>query len=152
MKYSLLTTYTGGMLVNVMVSLGIFLMMATISIPYFRSFRQNVELSEAAREIVSNLRYAQQLTITEQIPHGVYFNDAIDSYYVFKLITPTSTIKAVSLPADISFDSISGFTSNLVNFNSYGSVDQNGKIIISNTNNASSTITVKPSGYVQISN
>ncbi|MCK5211077.1 hypothetical protein KAJ89_00080 [Candidatus Parcubacteria bacterium] len=148
----MLKTYTGGMLVNVLVSLGIILMMATVSMPYLRSFRQNVELSETAREIVSDLRYAQQLTITEQVPHGVYFNDAIDSYYVFKLIIPTSTIKAVSLPANISFDTISGFTSNLVNFNSYGSVDQDGEIILSNTNNASSTITVKPSGYVQISN
>ena len=152
MTYSFLKTNSGGMLVNVIVSLGIFLLMATISIPYFRSFRQNVELSETAREIVSSLRYAQQLTITEQIPHGVYFNEAIDSYFVFKLITPTSTITAVSLPADISFSSVSGFTSNLVNFNSYGSVDQAGEIILSSTNNASSTITVKPSGYVQISN
>lgn len=140
----------GSMLINVLVSLGIMVVLLTISIPNLRRFRPSLILTTAARDLATDLRYAQQLTITEQIPHGVYFNDVLDNYYIYRLEIPTTTLKTVILPIEVNIDAVVGLTSNLVQFNSYGSVNESGEIILINTQNASTTIYVKPSGYIQV--
>ncbi|RLC36685.1 hypothetical protein DRH27_04870 [Candidatus Falkowbacteria bacterium] len=143
---------SGSMLFSVLVSLGILLTMATITIPYLRKFQPNLKLSGAANEMAADLKYAQQLTITEQITHAAYFDDTLDKYYIYRLNPPaaTSTLKSVELPPEVSFNNITGLTGNLVRFNSYGSVNESGKIELINTNNKITTINVKPSGFIKI--
>ena len=142
----------GTMLINVLVGIGIMLVMATLTIPYLRQFQPNLKLSGAAQDLASDLKYAQQLTITERVIHGIYIDEVNDSYQIYRINPPaaTSTVKSVTLSADINISDVNGFTGNLVKFNSYGSVSESGDIVLSNINNASSTIRVKPSGFIQI--
>lgn len=139
------------MLIDLLVTLGIMVLLFTISIPYLKRYQPNLELNGVARKLTADLRYAQQLTVTEQIVHKVSLDINNDSYSVLKIGIATTTVKEVVFPANVNIQEITGLTSNTVVFNSYGGVSQSGQIILINTNNKTSEINIKPSGYVQLS-
>ena len=140
----------GSMLMELLVVLGIIALLSTISIPYLRKYQPNLKLNAVARDLTTDLRYAQQLTVTEQKVHLVSFDLANDKYYILKIDTDTTTVKTVSLDSEISFKQITDLTDNQVVFNFYGGVSQSGQIILTNTNNVDATINIKPSGYIQL--
>lgn len=141
---------SGELLINLLVSIGIILVMTTLAIPMLNSFKPNLALSSTIRDLTTNLRYAQQLTIAEQAVHLVDFDEINNSYQILKIDIATTTIKTVEFPSEVSYQSVAGFTNNEVRFNSYGGVNESGKIILINTNNKTKTINVKPSGYIQL--
>ena len=138
------------MLLDVVVVFGIFALLATISIPYLKKYQPNLKLNAAARALTTDLRYAQQLTVTEQKIHLVDFDLTQDEYDILKIDSATTIIKSVDLDPEISFQEITGLTDNQAVFNYYGGVSQAGQIILTNANNATATINLKPSGYVQL--
>lgn len=140
----------GSMLMDLIVSFGIIALMASISIPYIRKYQPNLKLSAAARALTTDLRYTQQLTVTEQVIHKVSFDTNLDRYQILKVDTATTTIKTVVLDPDLSISQVIGLTENMVVFNYYGGVSQSGQIILSNINNVTATVNVKPSGYIQM--
>ncbi len=140
----------GSMLIDIIVSFGIIALMASISIPYIRKYQPNLKLNAAARTLTTDLRYAQQLTVTEQIVHKVNFDTVLDQYQILKIDAATTTIKTVALDPDISFQQIVDLPDNKVTFNYYGGVSQAGQIILTNINNVTATVNVKPSGYIQL--
>lgn len=141
---------SGHLLVNILVALSVVALLTTISIPYIKQYQLNLKLSATARALTADLRYTQQLTITEQVAHLVELDDISDSYQILKIAAATTTIKTVTFDSNVSFQSITGFTNNQVRFNSYGGVSENGFIVLINISNRTKTITVKPSGYVQL--
>ena len=141
---------SGHLLMNVLVSVGVVALLSTIAIPYLRQYQPNLKLNGTARELVSDLRYAQQLTVTEQVLHMVKFYFEDDKYKILKIDTATTTIKEVVFPEEVSFQSITNLTDNEVEFNSYGAVNESGTVILINTNDKQSTINIKPSGYMQL--
>ncbi len=140
----------GTMIVNVLVAIAIIAFLSVMAMPRFKDFEKNLQLSNVTRDLVTDLRYAQQLTISEQIPHFVHFDDINNLYQISKSDTVVIVIKTVNLPPGISFKSIVGFTDNNVEFNPYGGVSESGTIVLTNTNGKIKTINVKPSGYVQL--
>ena len=140
----------GSLLLNVLVSFGIIALMATISIPYIRQYQPNLKLNATARDLTSDLRYAQQLTVTEQVVYLVDFDLDNDSYQILKSGVATTTVKTVEFDSDISFQQIINLSDNQVIFNFYGGVSEAGQIILVNTNGKTVTINVKPSGYIQL--
>lgn len=143
----------GNMLIDLLVALGIIALLSTISIPYLRKYQPNLKLNATARDLTTDIRYAQQLTVTEQKVHLVSLNDAQDKYEILKIdAAATSTVKSVSLDAEVSFKEISGLTNNQIVFNFYGGVSQSGQIILTNINNVDAVINIKPSGYIQLEN
>ena len=130
------------------VSLAILATLITLTIPNLRQYKPNLILSGFSQDLVSDLRYAQQLTITEQIQHLLFFDSSNNNYQILKFDGATSTLRTVSLPTELHYQSIAGFTYDLVKFNSYGGVSENGSITLINDNNNTKTITVKPSGYI----
>lgn len=138
------------MLVDLLVVFGIFALLTTISIPYLRKYQPNIKLHASARNLTADLRYAQQLTITEQKVHLVEFDNLANKYDILKIDTATTTVKSVSLDSQISFKQITGLTNDQVFFNYYGGVAQPGQIILTNENNLTSTINIKPSGYIEL--
>jgi len=140
----------GSLLLNVLVSFGIIALMATISIPYIRQYQPNLKLNATARDLTADLRYAQQLTVTEQVIYLVDFDLDNDSYQILKSGVATTTIKTVEFDSDVSFQQVTDLTDNQVTFNFYGGVSEAGQIILVNTNGKTVTINVKPSGYIQL--
>lgn len=138
------------MLIDLLVALGVIALLSTITIPYLKKYQPNLKLNATARDITADLRYAQQLTVTEQTVHKVKFNLATNNYQILKISTATSTIKNVNLDPQVSFQQITGLINNEVTFNYYGGVSQAGQIILVNTNGTIATINVKPSGYIKL--
>lgn len=140
----------GSMLLNLLVVLGIIVLLSAITIPYLKKYQPNLKLHVIARDLTSDIRYAQQITITEQKVHLVNFDIANNKYEILKLDTATSTIKSVNLDSSISFKEITGLDNNQIVFNFYGGVSQPGQIVLTNSNNLDTIINVKPSGYIQL--
>lgn len=139
----------GYFLINLVVTLGIIALIIGLSFPYIRNYQINSILSAEARNMVGNLKYAQQLSVTEQVVHGVEFDLSSDTYWIKKFGNATTTIKEINLDSSASLDQITGLENNRVKFNFYGGVDYSGEIILKNTN-STSTVEIKPSGYVRI--
>lgn len=140
----------GSTLIELIVSISIIVLLSTISIPYIRRYQPNLKLNGAARELTANLRYAQQLTITEQKIHQVVFDLNNNEYQILKIDEATTTIKTIALEHEISFKEITGLINNKVIFNYYGGVSNAGQIALTNINNLTAIINVKPSGYIQL--
>ena len=109
-----------------------------------------MKLSSAARNLTADIRYAQSLSLSEQVLHLVALDESGDEYSVLKFDASTTTIKTVIFDSEISFQSITGFIADEIKFNSYGAAYVGGSIVIENTESNSKTINVKPSGYVQL--
>jgi Tfp pilus assembly major pilin PilA len=140
----------GGMLIDLMVTLSIIALLSTVTIPYLRKYQPNLKLNATARNLTTDLRYAQQLTITEQKIYQVVFDLDNDAYQIQRIDTATTTIKTVAFESEVSIKQITSLTDNKVVFNYYGGVSQSGQIILTNTNNVDAVINIKPSGYVQL--
>ena len=143
-------TAKGALLMSILVSVGVMALIVTLTIPYLRKYQPNLKLNGAARELTTDLRYAQQLTITEQIIHIVELDILNDSYKILKIDAATTTVKQNNFPSEVSFQQITGLTDDQVVFNSYGGVSESGEIILVNTSGATAIINVKPSGYVEL--
>lgn len=137
-------------MIDLLVVMGIIALLSAIAIPYIRKYQPNLKLNGAARDLTADLRYAQQLTITEQKVYLVSLDAAQEKYEILKIDLATTTIKTVNLDPDVSFEEITGLAYNQVVFNFYGGVSQPGQIVLTNINNATSTINIKPSGYVEL--
>ena len=142
--------HRGSMLIDLLVALGIVALLSTITIPYIRKYQPNLKLSATARDLTTDIRYAQQLTVTEQKVHQVNFDEVQDRYEILRVDAATTTIKSVNFDPEVSFKEITGLVDNKIVFNFYGGVSQAGQVILTNINNAEAVINIKPSGYVQL--
>ncbi len=140
----------GSFLINVLVSVSILALAMTLSIPHLRRYQPNMKLNAVARDLTADLRQAQQLTITEQVVHQVEMDFGNDEYSLIRTGAPTTTIKTVEFPVEVSYQQIIGLTGNKVIFNSYGGVSESGQVVLDNINGKLSIVTIKPSGYIQL--
>lgn len=135
---------------SILVSAGIIALLSAAVLPYILKYQPNLKLNGAARDLATDLRYAQQMTITEQIEYLVQLDLASNSYKIQKVDTATTTLKTVIFPAEVNYQQVADLTDNQVVFNSYGAVRQSGQIVLVNTNGNTAVINVKPSGYIQL--
>lgn len=119
-----------------------------ITIPTYINLRPDIQLSEFSRGFVTDLRYAQQLTITEQIEYCAKFF-LLEKKYQILQCNQDVVILEKEFPSEITDVSITGFSNNEIRFNPYGAVRESGSIILKNTKNNTKTIEVKPSGFVK---
>ncbi|PIR92651.1 hypothetical protein COU01_00520, partial [Candidatus Falkowbacteria bacterium CG10_big_fil_rev_8_21_14_0_10_44_15] len=138
----------GFSLLQLLLAIAIIIIMAVITLPALRHYEPSIKLKAESRQLVSDLRYAQQLTVTEQKTHYVEIDLIGKRYLVVKQENPASPLKTINLTEGISWQTVSGFDGNRVVFNSYGAVSQAGQIVLTNTQGNTYTINVKPSGYV----
>jgi len=137
-------------LTETLIVIGIIVVLIGISIPVFRSFQPILQLSGSVRSLVANLRYVQQLAITEQVNYCLELFLAEKRYQVIQC-GGTEPLLEVTLPSEIETLSATGFAGgNKVEFNPYGAVKESGIIILENTENKRKNIEVRPSGFVKI--
>ena len=135
-------------LTELLVIIGIIGILTLISIPAFRLFQPTLQLSSLSRELVSDLRYAQQLTLTEQIEYCIKFFPLEKKYQLLQC-EETTPLKEKVLPEENTDLTVVGFTDNEVRYNPYGAVSEEGTITLKNSKNETKTILVKPSGFVE---
>ncbi|MFA6594439.1 MAG: GspH/FimT family pseudopilin [Candidatus Buchananbacteria bacterium] len=120
-----------------------------VGLPYYQGFTVNLQLQGAARDLASDLRYAQQQAVTTQANHQVAFYISQNFYQVANASTG-SLIKSRTIKSPILLESTTLASSTAI-FNATGAAISSGNIILSNSNGRHAVIDVKPSGYVQIS-
>lgn len=119
--------------------------------PAFKIYRPALKLSGTTRELVSDLRYSEQLALNEQINHGIRLFFSENKYQLIKKHGEIEEVLEEKLfPPEVRFYSIDGFSENRVLFNPYGAALEPGMIILINTENSTATIEVKSSGFVKI--
>jgi len=141
----------GFTLAELLTAITIVIILASISITAFRNIRPSLQLSGTARNLVTDLRYAQQLAVTEQKDHGVRFSTTTeDKYQIIRHENTTTTVlKEELLPEEIDFQQITPLINNEIRFNPYGAVKEEGEITLINTKNVTTTIKISPSGFVK---
>lgn len=146
----------GFTLLEIMVSIAIFGVLLLIAIPNIVNYRHNLELGGVVQNLMSDLRYAQQLAVTEQVEHSVYFIVSEKKYQVKRYGETVTVVKEVSLSTEIIDITILNLTEEgsekEARYNSYGAVKDAGEIILTNSQNATTTIEVRPSGFVKKTN
>ena len=140
----------GFTLLEVLIVIAILGIMASISFAFFKTFSPALKLSSSTRDLATDLRYTQQLAVTEQVNYGVSFSLTTNEYRIIKYGATAQEILRKSLPDGISFQEIIGFANKEAIFNPYGAVQQAGDIFLINTENKMKTIRVRPSGFVKI--
>ncbi|MDO8668790.1 MAG: type II secretion system protein [Candidatus Buchananbacteria bacterium] len=122
---------------------------ALVSLPVYNSIKPRLSLNAETRDIASDLRYAQQSSVTEQVNYSVVFNQAQNNYAIVNTATG-QTVKNKDINQAISIQSIADLTSDTVTFNVTGAALESGSITLVNAENLTSIISIKPSGYVKI--
>lgn len=138
-------------LVEILVVISIIGLILVLSIPLVNNAQKSSILRNEARQMATDLRYAQQLAVTEQIIYNVVFSTSTNSYQIINSVT-SEVIKTSDINQEVSIDDVTGFTNETVQYNASGAVITIGEIKLLNTKNESSTVELKPSGYVQINN
>ena len=147
MKFSI--SKKGFTLIEFLVIIAIIIIIIGISIPAFRRFQPDFQLSGAVRSLVSDLRYIQQLTVTEQVDYCLQFFLVEKKYQIIQCGQSQPLLEKF-FPEEIKTLTVSGFTDNKVEFNPYGAVKEDGTITLENTRDRTKTIEVRPSGFVRI--
>ena len=135
--------------VELLIVLVIIIIIALISIPIFKNFYFGMQLNGVIKDLSGGLRYAQQLAVTEQVYCGVRFIALQNKYEVVKYSATPEVIESKTLPEEVNFYHIS-FSNSEVKFNPYGAALEQGEIVLINAVNATSTIEIRPSGFVKI--
>lgn len=141
---------SGLSLVEILAIAGVAVLITLISIPSFLGYQKNSKLKNEARQMATNIRYAQQLAITTQNVYQVKIFPEEEKRYQIKDETNNTVIKDVYLATEVRVSQIENFTDRQIRFTATGGVIEAGNIYLVNTNNQTSTLQIKPSGYVQI--
>lgn len=140
---------SGLSLIEIIITLTIITIITTISVPIYQSIGPTLALRATTRDLASDLRLAQQRSVTEQIIYAVSFDIDNGRYEIINTVS-SSTIQTKLLHAQISIATTTGLTDQTVRFTATGAAIESGTIVLTHSDGASSTISIKPSGYVKI--
>lgn len=141
----------GFTLIEILLVLTIVVILAGGVVASLSFYQPYLKLRGVARDLITDLRYAQQLAVTEQINHSVKFFPTQKKYQIIQE-GPVLLLSERILPEEVSFGNIIGFTDNKVVFNPYGASGEAGSIVLQNTEGKTMTIEVKLSGFVKSPN
>ncbi|MFA4871902.1 MAG: prepilin-type N-terminal cleavage/methylation domain-containing protein [Patescibacteria group bacterium] len=142
-------TKRGFTILEILTVIAIISALTLIAFPVYRQIAPKLILDSTIRDVASDLRYAQQLAVAEQVVYRVSFNIPQNNYSIINSASG-QTLKSQTINSRILIQQINGLTDNTVNFNATGGVTESGFIVLLNETNNTSTIEIKPSGYVKI--
>ena len=140
----------GFTLIELLVVISIIGIIAGISWATLKTLQPSLKLGSIVRDLITDIRYSQQLAVTEQIDHGIRFSSSTNEYQLLRYGTTTEEVFKKTLPNGINFQEIVGFSNNEVIFNPYGAAKETGTIFLINTKQKIEIIEVRPSGFVKI--
>jgi Tfp pilus assembly protein FimT len=135
--------------VELLIVVGVIGLLSIISMPFLINYQKTTKLQSESRLLATNLRFAQQLAITQQNVFNLVAIPATNSYQITNSST-SELIKTVELDDEVSIVEITDLNNNTVQFTPTGSVIHPGSITLVNSHSETSTVAIKPSGYVEI--
>ena len=137
----------GMTLVEILIVIAFISVIVTVVIFGITKYKQNFEISGETSELIDDLNYAKQMSITEQIHYGVRFDFYDNSYQIIKYDDQEDIIKTKKLSSGIKVESIDDYSE--VRFTFFGAVFKSGKVLLKNED-FSKIIEIKPSGFIYV--
>ncbi|MBU1131298.1 prepilin-type N-terminal cleavage/methylation domain-containing protein [Patescibacteria group bacterium] len=139
----------GFSLAEVLTTLAIIIIIALVTAPAMKQYFNNLQLNNSAKYLISNLRLAQQYTVTQQKKHAIRMELWNNTYYLVKKEPVEEILQTFSLKNGTIFSSFSGLQNNEAVYNASGAVDYSGEVYLEHQASGHQTkILIKPSGYV----
>lgn len=139
----------GFTLLEILTVLAVIAILSLISLPIYKQIQPTLNLDAQTKSLAGDLRYAQQLAVSEQKTYVVVFNLIGSSYQIINL-NSGQIIKAQVINQTVHLESITGLTDNTAEFTVTGAAVESGIIVLTNNQNKEKTVEIKPSGYVKI--
>ncbi len=149
--------FKGFTLIELVIVLAIFSILAGITFFSFRRFAPTYKLSRETEKVVQNLRWAQQKTVTEQITYLVRFDlEGKKNYEIIRLNPDPAnpgnylpeTIQTEALDPDIEIKELRDLDNPEIQFTAAGGVVDAGQIDLTNRYGEVKTIDVRPAGFI----
>ena len=130
----ILRTQAGLTLIELLITTVIVGLVATMAVPRFQKAYDRMKYKTANRDMVSSLKLARSMAITDKAQYGVYFDAETRSYTLFFDVTGgsydyesgvDSVIRIDTLPSDFQYVS-TDLEGNVLFFRPNGSADFNG--------------------------
>jgi len=139
----------GFSLAEILTVIAILIIIAFITVPVIKQYSSNLELNNSTKLLVSNIKLAQQNTVTQQFKYGVRLELLGRTFYLIQKEPSEQILDTLVLDEQVIFFNVSGLQDNEVIFNPTGAVDFSGFIELEHTvTHVKSRINIKPSGYV----
>lgn len=139
----------GFSLLEAMTIIGIIAFLYFLSTPIIKQYLTNLEINNSTKFLISNLRLAQEYTVSQQIKHSIKINILGTAYYLIKKGASDIILQTYNLDESTFFSATSGLINEEVIFNPTGAVDFSGTIDITHGQSQSvNRLNIKPSGYV----
>ena len=141
----------GFILSEKLILLSIIIILIGAAIPFIQDIRPNIKLSGAARELATDLRWAEQSAVAEQVDYEiVFYPNSVPPYYqIFaQRKEGPEIVKKKDLSEGIYFAEIN-CEENKVVFNPYGAASSGGIVTLVNSEFQTTTIKIRPSGFIR---
>lgn len=134
-------------LIEVVIVVALILTFTGMGITSFVSYQETMEASGVAGELLNDLKYAKQMSITRQVRHGLEFDFSEDSYKLIKYGEEEEVLNERKLEDNLEIESPDHFTD--IKFNHFGAVFGSREIIFRGEDFIK-TINVRPSGFIDV--
>ncbi len=141
-----MTDKKGMTLTEIMAIIIITSIIITFSIAGFLRQGRSFEMSAEINELVKDLNYAKQMSITEQENYGIRFYFHENRYDVLRY-SDDFIVKTKTISSDLELISVDNYSE--VKFTLFGAVFRRGEVIIEGEG-LSKIIEIKPSGFIYV--
>jgi len=136
-------------LFEILIAVAILFIISSIAYPSLRDYSKTLDLKNGSKQVIGNLKLAQQYTVTEQVKYSIRIDLLANTYALYKKGDPDELILAFELDDQVYFSQAVGLVDDEVVFNPTGAVDFSGDIYLTHQQTGLVTkISIKPSGYV----
>ncbi len=137
----------GFTLIEILTVLTIVILISLISVAFLRTTQPSSTLNSAVQNLITDIRYASELSTATQVNHRVQFST--DRYSIIRLSEPNFTVKEILLTSPLQISGTT-LTNDRVEFNTLGAANENGTVTLLYNADLSATIDIRPSGYVRL--
>ncbi len=137
----------GFTIVELLVAVAILFALVVASAAVFMTYERSFRVSGEVNELVDDLRYAKQMSISEQVHHGIEFDFSENSYILARYGEEREELKVKNLADGVLMEDID--IGPEVRFTLFGAVFGSGDLAM-HGDDFSKIIKIKPSGYINV--
>lgn len=134
-------------LIEVVIVIALTLTFAGMGITSFISYQETMESAGVAGELLDDLKRAKQMSIAQQVRHGLEFNFSENSYQIVKYEEEEIVLEEKKIDSGLNIESPDNFTD--VKFNHFGAVFGSREILLQGED-FEKNIKIRPSGFIDV--